>query len=190
VCDLQAELEATNRQVEILSDALAESRREILVYHEDRLRLSSEVDRLKVAQPAPVQEPVAWSRASFIEDDDGRQIGTDEPEISWGKEPPDEFGWSPLYTTPPAAPVQEPKFVRMVDGVPCITLAEHKHLIATNQAAAQRQWVGLAPEEWFKWWQVSTILDNTEAEIDFADFLMIALAVQDVLGKKNTGEMK
>jgi hypothetical protein len=29
VCDLQAELDATNRQVEILSDALAESRREI-----------------------------------------------------------------------------------------------------------------------------------------------------------------
>jgi hypothetical protein len=29
VCDLKAELEATNRQVEILSDALAESRREV-----------------------------------------------------------------------------------------------------------------------------------------------------------------
>jgi hypothetical protein len=28
VCDLKAELDATNRQVEILSDALAESRRE------------------------------------------------------------------------------------------------------------------------------------------------------------------
>jgi len=79
------------------------------------------------AHPAPVQEPVAWCRASFIEDDDGRQIGTDEPEIAWGKEPPDESGWSPLYTTPPvydqgwkdgykhgawantAAPVQKPE---------------------------------------------------------------------------------
>jgi hypothetical protein len=29
VCDLQAELDATNRQVEILCDALAKSRREI-----------------------------------------------------------------------------------------------------------------------------------------------------------------
>ena len=45
-------------------------------------------------------EPVAWSRASFIEDDDGRSIGTDDPELAWGKEPPDEFGWWPLYTTP------------------------------------------------------------------------------------------
>jgi len=40
---LQAELEATNRQVEILSDALAESRRE-------------------VAALKAVQEPVAWVR--------------------------------------------------------------------------------------------------------------------------------
>ena len=41
--DLQAELEATNRQVEILSDALAESRREVA--------------QLK-SQPAPLQEPL------------------------------------------------------------------------------------------------------------------------------------
>jgi hypothetical protein len=41
VCDLQAELDATNRQVEILSDALAESRRE-------------------VAALKAVQEPAAW----------------------------------------------------------------------------------------------------------------------------------
>jgi hypothetical protein len=40
--DLQAELEATNRQVEILSDALAESRREL-------------------AALTAVQEPVAWT---------------------------------------------------------------------------------------------------------------------------------
>ena len=53
--------------------------------------------------PQPKQEqvePVAWSRASFIEDDYGRSIGTDDPELAWGKEPPDEFGWWPLYTTP------------------------------------------------------------------------------------------
>jgi len=36
-------------------------------------------------------------------------------------------------TTPPAAPMQEPKFVRMVEGVPCITLAEHKHLMAAKE---------------------------------------------------------
>jgi len=48
---------------------------------------------------------------------------------------------------------QEPKFVRIVDGVPCITLAEHKHLMATTPPSAQRQltdvksWAGLTPEE-------------------------------------------
>jgi hypothetical protein len=47
---MEAELEATNRQVEILSDALAESRREVA--------------RLKA-----VQEPVAWYR-----DEDGIRI--------------------------------------------------------------------------------------------------------------------
>jgi hypothetical protein len=35
------------------------------------------------------------------------------------------------------APVQEPKFVRMVGGVPCITLAEHKHIMGTNTPPAQ-----------------------------------------------------
>jgi hypothetical protein len=47
---MEAELEATNRQVEILSDALAESRRE-------------------VAALKAVQEPVAWYR-----DEDGIRI--------------------------------------------------------------------------------------------------------------------
>jgi hypothetical protein len=69
--DLQAELDATNRQVEILSDALAESRREVAelkavqeqielakqIWREDQQRiaeLSAEIDRLTAAQPAPV----------------------------------------------------------------------------------------------------------------------------------------
>jgi len=84
---------------------------EALIYASSYCDTYDAITAIKQARSAPVQEPVAWSRASFIEDDDGRQIGTDEPEISWGKEPPDKFGWSPLYTTPPAqpAPVQEHK---------------------------------------------------------------------------------
>ena len=62
---------------------------------------------------------------------------------------------------------------------------------ARQQREDKKQWVGLTSEQWFSWWQVSTIMDNTEAEIDFADFLMIALAVQDVieatLREKNNG---
>jgi len=62
------------------------------------------------ALAAPVQEPVAWGCNRYIEDDNGFQIGTDEPELAWGKYAPDDNGWWPLYTTPPAqpAPVQEP----------------------------------------------------------------------------------
>jgi hypothetical protein len=41
------------------------------------------------------------------------------------------------------APVQEPKFVRMIDGVPCIPLEEHKHLMATQPAAQPS-----VPEGW------------------------------------------
>ena len=48
---LQAELEATNRQVEILSDALAESRRE-------------------VAALKALQEPVAWANPSDLKNFD------------------------------------------------------------------------------------------------------------------------
>ena len=58
---------------------------------------------LHESKPAPVQEPVAWGCNRYIEDDNGFQIGTDEPELAWGKYAPDDNGWWPLYTTPPAA---------------------------------------------------------------------------------------
>jgi hypothetical protein len=51
VVNLEAELDATNRQVEILSDALAESRREVAA--------------LKV-----VQEPVAWANPNDLKNFD------------------------------------------------------------------------------------------------------------------------
>jgi hypothetical protein len=77
--DLQTELEATNRQVEILSDALAESRRE-------------------VAALKAVQEPVAWG----MQNDDGQIYDCITPEQHASHE--GEYT-VPLYTTPPAAPV-------------------------------------------------------------------------------------
>jgi hypothetical protein len=79
--DLQAELEATNRQVEILSDALAESRKE-------------------VAALKAVQEPWGYGRMLW---DDKLFLPT-LPSVRDG-------GWMALYTTPPAQPaptVQEP----------------------------------------------------------------------------------
>jgi hypothetical protein len=47
---------------------------------------------------------------------------------------------------------------------------------------AQRTW-----EEWFKWWRTSKVADSTEAEIDFADFMLIVRAVESEYGiKENT----
>jgi hypothetical protein len=67
-----AELEATNRQVEILSDALAESRRE-------------------VAALKAVQEPWGYGRVSWGE----KMFLPTLPSVRDG-------GWMALYTTPPA----------------------------------------------------------------------------------------
>ena len=37
----------------------------------------------------------------------------------------------------------KPKFIRTIDGIPCITLGEHKHIVAN----LRREWRGLTEEE-------------------------------------------
>jgi hypothetical protein len=54
---------------------------------------------------APAQKPFAWFTVDDITDRDGTPIGRDEPRFSWGEEPPEEYGWSPLYLEV-AAPAQ------------------------------------------------------------------------------------
>ncbi len=49
----------------------------------------------------------------------------------------------------------------------------------------QRTWVEPTGNEWFEWWRVSKVADATEAEIDFADFLIIAQAVIAKLKEDN-----
>jgi hypothetical protein len=90
--DLQAELEATNKQVEILSDALAESRRE-------------------VAALKAVQEPVAWMYQCTT-DNSGPVLLRHR--TNWAKSGTGLWIETPLYTTPPAqpAPVQQQKLER------------------------------------------------------------------------------
>ena len=55
------------------------------------------------------------------------------------------------------------------------------------ERCGKRTWVGLTGNEWFEWWRVSKVADATEAEIDFADFLIIAHAVITKLKEKNNG---
>jgi hypothetical protein len=98
--DLQAELEATNRQVEILCDALAESRRE-------------------VAALKAVQEPVAWEDVlgaiarGWTHPENAQKPMDVQLAVAIAKEIQD------MYTTPPAAPaaplqVSPTDFVDMV----------------------------------------------------------------------------
>ena len=54
-------------------------------------------------------------------------------------------------------------------------------------APPQRPWVEPTESEWFNWWRVSQVADATEAEIDFADFLTIALAVMTKYKELNNG---
>jgi len=54
-------------------------------------------------------------------------------------------------------------------------------------APPQRPWVEPTGNEWFEWWRVSKVSDETEAEIDFADFLIIAQAVVAKLKENNNG---
>jgi hypothetical protein len=71
--DLQAELDATNKQVEILSDALAESRRE-------------------VAALTAVQEPITWLKTIETLGGFGKFV----------EAKPNEKGAKPVYLIPPA----------------------------------------------------------------------------------------
>jgi hypothetical protein len=83
--EARAELDATNRQVEILSDALAESRRE-------------------VAALKAVQEPVAWlvNGSIVVQEDWIERLHWPFEYVAVRRAIPDS--WTPiLYTTPPAA---------------------------------------------------------------------------------------
>ena len=55
---------------------------------------------------APPREPVAWGQTRYICDRDGRPIGSDDPILSWGAEPPEDSGWWPLYAAPAPSAAQ------------------------------------------------------------------------------------
>jgi hypothetical protein len=132
-------------------------------------RHEQNVQKFLGAQPAPVQEPVAWCRSSFIEDTDGRRIGTDDPEVVWGKKPPDPVGWEPLcycegVSTP--EPVRECNSIdcQYIDGLgktdcdwcrpkksttpPGGRQSEDCLTAAQRPVAEPHKWVGLTDEDW------------------------------------------
>ena len=120
--DLQAELDATNRQVEILSDALAESRRE-------------------VAALKAVQEPVAWlhrmdntegikaNGKGIVSITQKRKHPFGKPGVDFSKSYP--VTSTPLYAPPPAA--QRP-WVGLTDEEAKKAFAEHNCDISKDLA--------------------------------------------------------
>jgi hypothetical protein len=147
-------------------------------------------------QSAERGEPVAWGCNRYIEDDNGFQIGTDEPELAWGKYAPDDNGWWPLYTTPPAQPVQEPvadaiaRYLRVCSsgGMPKKLQESVQNLVydaerlgyfkASTPPAAQRQWVGLTDEE------INAFFEGMEPNNGF--WLSFARAIEAKLKELNT----
>ncbi len=82
----------------------------------------------------------------------------------------------PLYTTPPAAPVQERNFCercgkRLGDG----------HIHTCTPPATQQQWVGLTPREIYNLWE-----DSGVPFVDWDSFASIAQAIEAKLKEKNT----
>jgi hypothetical protein len=173
--DLQAELEATNRQVEILSDALAEARREVAA--------------LKAVQPVAFFDPqngFYWAKPTKV-----------TAPLAVAVEP------MPLYTTPqeimcstglchykPAAAVQSLPFgvggglvaiKTLLSRDPCVhanTAIEMIDAILKEHPAAQRPWVGLTDEE--KQELVSDEIGRVRDYEDYAD------AIEAKLKEKNT----
>jgi hypothetical protein len=94
----------------------------------------------------------------------------------------------PLLETPLAAqPAQEPFGYLSIGGNPIFQKEKPEigRWETLYTAPPQRPWVEPMGNEWFEWWRVSKVTDATEAEIDFADFLIIAQAVMTKLKEDN-----
>jgi len=136
------------------SAAATELRRlhnEILVYHDDRLKLSNEVDQLRAAlgliaslERKPADEPVAYPEGDVV----GPCICGSWPGGKCLKCP---------RITPPAAPVQEPVSDAEIEvwaerhdiqGTPTDLRCMFEDAASFNTPpAAQRQWVGLTEDD-------------------------------------------
>ena len=142
--------------------------------------------------PQPAQEPVAcaecerlrsalkranglaehFERAWYLRGDEIEQLNAQpaqEP-VAWMYQ---EYrdGWRDeiQFVQPPNDPIYFRNIVPVYDTPP-----------------PQRTWVEPTEGEWFKCWLILQAVDETEAEFDFADFLIIAQAVVANLKEKNT----
>jgi hypothetical protein len=92
-------------------------------WHEPALPVGTKLYTTPPAQPAPVQEPVAWLQIGLAPFHDGDVIARTSKPKAWN---PEWWRFEPLYTTPPAAPVQGLVNQRALTVDELITL-EQKH---------------------------------------------------------------
>ena len=86
-----------------------------------------------------------------------------------------------------AQPEQEPvAWMKASDTEWSMSFFEEDGYVPLYTTPPQRTWVEPTGNEWFEWWRVSQVANETEAEIDFADFLIIAQAVAAKLKEENT----
>jgi hypothetical protein len=168
---MEAELEATNRQVEILSDALAESRREVAALKdvpETDFGNMTKDEALKLALYALEIEDAA---CRYMKDETPSQIVEAITAIKQAR----------------SAPVQEPVGVFVEDDdIGHVRLIPHQQLklkdgdkLYTTPPAAQRQWVGLPDDE------IEEMANDFEEGYVFL-YRSFARAIEAKLRSKNT----
>jgi hypothetical protein len=201
---LAKELEAINRQVEILSDALAESRREVAApVREDWGPGPHEVHSL----PAPVDWKIEYlksveSGCSTLDELREARAELDALKKALAAQPaPVQSCYCPnceamgkeLAALKAQPAVQEPVGVFVEDDdIGHVRLIPHQQLklkdgdkLYTTPPAAQRQWVGLTDEEIF------SVLDNLQRKYNGPPTedsrVVFALAIEAKLKEKNNG---
>jgi hypothetical protein len=126
------------------------------------------------AQPAPVQEPVAW-RYDLKRNGSFAGVSTEYSpvKLSIGE------NWTPLYTTPPAA---KPAPVQSCYCRNCEAMG--KELAALKAQPAQRQWVGLTDEEVYP--LANEHLHYQMEGYEVSGIYNLARAIEAKLKEKNT----
>ena len=139
-------------------------------WHDEKL-VDKAITAIKQARSAPVQEPVAYwipkAEQFCIADPSGRPFAK---------------AWQPLYTKPPAAPVQEPNQSPYPEYDRGFSNGWDRCFAAAQRQSARSAWVGLTDELLRKMHHE----DEFGLFCDYDEFEQIARAIEAKLKEKNT----